>query len=86
LVEIKFSKHVLLKIEILKAHGITVSKELIGDIIRFPDKIEIGYKDRLIAQKKIDDKHVLRVVHEKEEGKVLVITVYPGRRSRYEKD
>ena len=48
--------------------------------------LEKGYKDRLIAQKKIDDEHVIRVVHEKEREKILVITLYPARRSRYEKD
>lgn len=84
--DIEHSQHLLLKIEILKAHGIDLSTEKIDDIIRFPDKIEKGYKDRLIAQKKVDDEHVLRVVYEETEGKILVVTVYPGRRSRYEKD
>ena len=51
-VNIKHSDHLLLKIEILKAHGIDISTEKIDDIIRLPDKIEMGYKDRLIAQKR----------------------------------
>ena len=84
--DITFSKHAILKIDILKNHGFKVSKELIESVITFPDKIEKGYKDRLIAQKKIDDEHVIRVVHEKEREKILVITLYPARRSRYEKD
>ncbi|HDH11443.1 MAG TPA: DUF4258 domain-containing protein [Nitrospirae bacterium] len=58
----------------------------VEDVIKFPDKIEKGYKNRLVAQKKTSEKHVLRVVHEKEDEKILVITLYPGRRSRYEKD
>ncbi len=84
--EIKFTDHALLKIEILKSHGVEVSKEIVEDVIKFPDKIEKGYKNRLVAQKKTGEKHVLRVVHEKEDEKILVITLYPGRRSRYEKD
>lgn len=81
---IKFSHHSLEKIEILKNHGVDVSKEFIESIIIFPDKIETVYKNRLIAQKKIDDTHVLRVVYEAETDNILIITVYPGRISRYE--
>lgn len=84
--DIGFSKHSLLKIEILKSHGINLSTELIENVIKFPDKIEKGYKDRLIAQKDLDDEHVLRVVYETKQDRAFVITVYPGRRLRYEKD
>ncbi|KFD40552.1 hypothetical protein HX99_01110 [Peptococcaceae bacterium SCADC1_2_3] len=83
---IDFSVHLLLKIEILKSHDINISKEIIEDIVRFPDKIEMGYKGRQIAQKGFDETHVLRVIYETKPEKILVITVYPGRRSRYEKD
>ncbi len=83
---IEFSLHSLLKIELLKAHGVDVSREIIEDIVRNPDKIDVGYKDRLIAQKGFDETHVLRVVYETLPDKIYVVTVYPGRRSRYEKD
>ena len=85
-INVKFSQHSLIKIDLLKAYGVNISKEIVVDIIKFPDKIETGYKNRLIAQKKIDDEHVLRVVYEKQEDEILIITAYPGRRSRYEKD
>jgi hypothetical protein len=83
---IEFSQHSLLKIEILKSHGVDVSKEIVEDIIRNPDRIDTGYKDRLVAQKGFDETCVLRVVYETLPDKLYVITVYPGRRSRYEKD
>jgi len=83
---IEFSPHSLLKIETLKSHGIYISKEIIEDIIRNPDRIDIGYKERLIAQKGFDDTRVLRVVYESQPTKFYVVTVYPGRRSRYEKN
>ncbi|MHB8281061.1 MAG: DUF4258 domain-containing protein [Candidatus Humimicrobiaceae bacterium] len=86
LIEVEFSPHSLLKIEILRSHSFNLSKEIVEDVIRFPDKIEVGYKDRLIAQRNLDDTHVLRVVYEIKQEKNLIITVYPGRRSRYEKD
>ncbi len=86
LTEIEFSLHSLLKIKILRSHNFNLSKEIVEDIIGFPDKIDVDYQDRLIAQKNLDDTHVLRVVYEKKPEKLLIITVYPGRRSRYEKD
>jgi len=84
--DIEFSPHSLLKIEILKSHGIDVSKEIVENVIRNPERIDVGYKERLIAQKSFDDTRVLRVVYETLPDKIYVVTVYPGRRSRYEKD
>ena len=84
--DIEFSSHSLLKIEVLKAHGIALTREIVEDVIRNPDRIDVGYKKRLIAQKGFDEIHVLRVVYEVFLDKKYVITVYPGRRSRYEKD
>jgi len=84
-INIEFSMHSLVKIEILKSHGIDISRE-INENISFPDKIEVGYKGRSIAQKGFNETRVLRVVYETKAGKIWVVTVYPGRRSRYEKD
>ncbi|MBT9132942.1 MAG: hypothetical protein DDT33_01473 [Firmicutes bacterium] len=84
--DIEFSLHSLLKIEILRSHGIDVSKEIVENVVLTPDKIDEGYKDRLIAQKGFDETRVLRVVYETLPDKIYVVTVYPGRRSRYEKD
>jgi hypothetical protein len=84
--EIEFSMHSLLKIEILKAHGIAVTKEIVEEVVRNPDRIEESYKNRLVAQKGFDETRVLRVVYEALPEKLYIVTVYPGRRSRYEKD
>ncbi|MBM3254605.1 MAG: DUF4258 domain-containing protein, partial [Candidatus Omnitrophica bacterium] len=70
--DIEFSMHSLLKIEILKSHGIDVSKEKVEDIIRNPDRIDVGYKERLIAQKGFDDTRVLRVAYESKPEKIYV--------------
>ncbi|MDI6784595.1 MAG: DUF4258 domain-containing protein [bacterium] len=84
--DIVFSGHALLKIDILNKHGLHISQEIIEDIIRFPDIIEKGYKGRTVAQKAISEDHVLRVIYEFKDNIIYVITIYPGRRSRYEKD
>lgn len=84
--KIVFSLHALKKIQILSNHKIFVDKNLITKIITKPGKIESGYKNRLVAQGILDDKHVLRIVYEENEEEIKIITIYPGRRSRYEKD
>ena len=84
--KIVFSLHALNKIQILSNHQIFVEKNLIMKITTKPDRIESGYKNRLVAQGMLDDKHVLRIVFEESEKKIKIITMYPGRRSRYEKD
>lgn len=85
-IDIDFSPHSLVKIEILRSHGIDVSKEIVENVVLTPDRIDEGYKDRLIAQKGFDERRVLRVVYEALPDKIYVVTVYPGRRSRYEND
>lgn len=74
------------KIQILSYHQIFVDKNLITKIITKPDRIESGYKNRLVAQGMLDDKHVLQIVFEESEEEIKVITIYPIRRLRYEKD
>ncbi|MBK8552142.1 MAG: DUF4258 domain-containing protein [Ignavibacteria bacterium] len=82
--KIFFSNHVLTKIEILKQHGIEIEKEFIEEIVEDPEKLEAGYKNRLVAQKRLDESHVLRVVYEKYSDYLLIITIYPGRIKRYD--
>lgn len=84
--KIELSSHARLKIEILKNHKVLIDEGVIRQVVTDPDKIEKGYKGRLIAQKELDKEHVLRVVYEKRHDCVLIITLYPGRRGRYEKD
>jgi hypothetical protein len=84
---VEYSLHVLIKLDLLGKHGFSITKEDILSIVKQPDKLEFGYKNRFIAQKRIDDERVLRIVYEKhEDNKILIITVYPGRRSRYEEN
>ncbi|MEW6003520.1 MAG: hypothetical protein AB1638_12865 [Nitrospirota bacterium] len=49
--EIEFSMHSLLKIEILKSHGIDVSKGVVENVVRNPDRIDTGYKDKISCPK-----------------------------------
>jgi len=82
--EIIFSSHAENKFAILKNHGFDVLKDTILLALESPDKVEHGYKNRKIAQKVIDERHVIRVVFEETGEMLRVITFYPGRRVRYE--
>lgn len=84
--EIRFSEHSRLKIEILASREVVIDLNFVIETVRSPDKLEIGEEDKLIAQKLLDENLVLRVVYRDFGSFILIITLYPGRRSRYEKD
>lgn len=84
--KIVFSQHAVDKIEILKKHQVFIDKGLIENAVQNPDSIDSGYKGRLVAQKILDEHHVIRIIYEETEESLRVITMYPGRRKRYEKD
>ena len=66
-----------LKIELLKQHGFNVELPMIKEVIINPDKVDIGYKNRFIAQKIFNAYHVLRIVYEIKNYEIYVITIYP---------
>jgi hypothetical protein len=72
------------KFEILKRHGVVVSKRQVRETLRRPEKVDEGFRGRRVAQRKISAKHVLRVVYEESQREIVVVKFYPGRRSRYE--
>jgi hypothetical protein len=79
--EIKFTAHAEEKLKRLKNLGVT--KEKILKVLSNPRKIESGYRGRKIAQGLLTWELLLRIVYE-EDDKILVITVYPCKRERYE--
>lgn len=84
--EIRFSNHALLKLEVLATHEILIDSDFVLETVRSPDKLEIGEGDKFTAQKRLNDDLVLRIVYREFNAFILIITLYPGRRSRYEKD
>jgi len=61
-----------------------VSREKVEDVLLNPEKVETGYAGRKIAQGTLTSELVLRVVYEDLYQEILVITVYPGSRRRYQ--
>ncbi len=84
--EVRFSQHSLDKLEILSNHKMSITKEFIIEAITNPDKLEIRGDNKRIAQKNLDDKLVIRIVYQEFIAFILVITLYPGRKTRYDKN
>lgn len=83
--KIIFTKHILKeKIPLIKALGWNVSRSKITQTIQKPEWIGKTRFGQHTAMSLVDDKHILRVVFEKEDGIIKVITVHIARRGTYE--
>jgi hypothetical protein len=65
---------------------IKVIRDTLKETIKNPDSTDKGYMLRKIAQKVVDENHVLRVVYQESDSEIKIITLYPARRKRYEKN
>lgn len=81
---VRFTSHAEEKFGILAAHGCVVTRAQVLEALNRPDKIVIGYKERKIAQRPLSQDHLLNVVFAETETEIVVVTFYPGRRTRYE--
>ena len=81
--KITFTKHAELKFRDLEEQGFKITKGQVKDTLNMPENIIKGEKGRLIAQKAIDETHMIRVIYEKEKDSIRVITFYPTRRRKY---
>lgn len=81
---IHFTKHAEEKFKILREHKFEVSKGQVIGTVESPDLIDRSRLPLLIAQKRISDTHVLRVVYKEENSDKIIITFYPGRTKQYE--
>ncbi|MDR3642431.1 MAG: DUF4258 domain-containing protein [Candidatus Doudnabacteria bacterium] len=80
---IVFTEHATEKFKVLKRHKFSVTKGQVLATVNNPDLVDYSRLPLLIAQKKIDRGHVLRVVYKQESGNIKVITFYPGRAKQY---
>ena len=80
--KVEFTLHAEDKLKRLVKIGVT--KEKILETIENPEKVVDGYYGRRIAQGLLSEDLILRVVYEESEGEIMVVTVYPGERRRYE--
>lgn len=81
---IRFTKHAERKFAILIRHGFRITRDLVISTVENPELIDDRRPPLLIAQRRIDFRHVLRVVYREEDDDRVIVTFYPGRRSQYE--
>ena len=81
---IVYIPHVFDKIEMLQRHGFVVTTDMIEQVVRHPERLEPGRQGRMVAQHGVSVRHVLRVVYEELDHLIIVTTLYPGRKDRYE--
>ena len=81
---VDFTRHATDKFDVLKRRGFVVAVDQVEQAVLHPDKVIPQPGGRFIAQKRITEHHVLRVVYRQEGDTSVVITFYPGRRERYE--
>ena len=81
---VTYTRHAEEKFELLKRHGFEVTRKRVEETLTSPDMVISQAKGRMNTQKRISERHVLRVIYRQEGEDLLVITFYPGRRERYE--
>jgi hypothetical protein len=84
--EIRFSDHAQLKMEVLARHQVPIDPDFVKETVRSPERLEFAEEGKIIAQKSLNENLVLRVVYREFNAFILIITIYPGKRSRYEKN
>lgn len=83
---IRFTSHARHKFQVLNELGLEVNERQVLEAIRNPSTMKRTWKDRFVTTSPLplDRTHILRVIFEKENGNITVITFYPARRARYE--
>jgi hypothetical protein len=81
--QIVWTDHAKDKLRLIQNQGFVLDEDFIEDSLRQPEHVVDGYLGRLIAQSALDEQHTIRIVYE-ETDVLTVVTLYPGRRSRYE--
>ena len=76
------SPHAKEKLKRLTNNGIT--EEKVFNTIINPESLASGYFGRKIAQSSLTDELLLRVIYEETDNNILVVTLYPAKRQRYE--
>jgi hypothetical protein len=82
--KVAFTRHAMVKFDLLKRHGFEVTRAQVEELLLEPEKVISDEGDKFIAQKAITERQVLREVYRVEGEAMIVITFYPGRRDRYE--
>jgi pyruvate/2-oxoglutarate dehydrogenase complex dihydrolipoamide dehydrogenase (E3) component len=79
---INFSPHAKEKFKRLASVGVTEEKVI--QTLKNPESTVSGFLGRKIAQSSLSHDLIVRVIYEETDNNILVVTIYPAKRSRYE--
>jgi hypothetical protein len=80
--KVRFTKHATEKIEFLRKYGFHVTKAYVKDTVVHPHRVD-QRNDQNLAVKPLNDEYALRVVYERTNDNIVVITFYPVKRKRF---
>jgi len=82
---IHFTRHAEDKFKILNQHSVIINKSKVIATTLNPETTDkISRFPLIIAQSKLDNSHVLRVIYKQENDLKTIITFYPGRIKQYD--
>jgi len=79
---IRFTKHANEKFSFLLNYGFRINKRDVVQTISKPARLD-KKGNQLVAMREMNDKYALRVVYERRNGIIIVITFYPVKRKEY---
>lgn len=82
--KIVFTKHALEKFAVLKRLGWNITKTKIRQIIQMPKWKGTSRYGQETAMSIVDEKHIIRVVINREDDIIVVVTFHIARRGTYE--
>ena len=81
---VRLTEYARLKFRFFREHGVSLTVARVVEAVRQPEHIARAQRGRWVAQRGLDERHVLRVIYEEVGRERIVVTFYPARRSRYE--
>ena len=80
--KIIFTQHAKDKFQLLKNYGFSVSEAVVRETLSDPVRVD-RRNNQLLALRPINQEHALRVVYRLVNDKIVVVTFYPVKRSRF---
>lgn len=82
--KIIYTKHALEKFSVIAKQGFEINKTKIKQIIKKPKWKGTTRENQETAISLLDDRHILRIILDRKNGIIKVITFHMGRRGKYE--
>ena len=79
---VKFAEHAHGKFALLRKYGFEIDESTVRCVIENPSRLD-SRGNQLLALKPMDQEHAVRVVYEKVNDNIVVITFYPVKRVRF---